>query len=89
MEEKKEVITEEQTEEIIVTEKKGFKQWCKEHPDIVLTFFGGVCTLAGGILKLVAMKSEYEDNVYTTIDDDVYKIPARKMKTAKRVSAKR
>ena len=70
--------------EIVLEEKKGgIKQWCKEHPDIVLTVIGGLFTLAGGIIKIIANKNEYEDHLFTTVDDEIYKIPSKKMKTAK------
>ena len=75
-------------------EKKGFKAWflekkesakkfCKEHPDVVLTVIGGVASIVGGALKIYANRSEFEDNLFTEIDGQVYKIPAKEMKTAK------
>jgi len=86
MEEEKIDVVEEVTEE----KKEGkFKAWCKKHPDVVLTVAGGLAGLVGGILKLWAVKSEYEDNLYTTVDEEVYKIPARKMKTAKHVTTRK
>ena len=72
----------------VVEKKTGFKQWCKDHPDLVVTFFSGLLGFAGGIIKLIAVKSEYDDNLYTTIDEDVYKIPSKKMKTAKKLTRK-
>ena len=77
-------------------EKKGFKNWfkekkekvldyCEKHPDVVLTLVGGLMSIAGGALKIYANKSEYEDYLYTISDEDhVYKVPAKKMKTASR-----
>lgn len=77
-------------------EKKDFKTWlkekkdkvkkfCSEHPDVVLTVVGGLASLAGGALKIYANKSEYEDYLYTISDEDhVYKVPAKRMKTASR-----
>lgn len=73
----------------IEVEEKGFKAWCKKHPDVVLTVFGGLCGLAGGILKLIAVRSEYEDNLYTTVDDEIYKIPSKKLKTARNVTSRK
>lgn len=68
------------------TKREAIKEWCKEHPDVVFTVFGGVCSLLGGVLKLIATKSEFDDNLYTTVDDEVYKIPSKKMRTAKNVT---
>lgn len=78
-------------------EKKTFKTWlkerkdkvkkfCSEHPDVILTVVGGLASLAGGALKIYANKSEYEDYLYTTADDEVYKLPAKKMKTCKKIT---
>ena len=75
-------------------EKKSFKErwierwdkildWAGEHPDVLLTVAGGIMSLVGGGLKLYATKSDFNDHLYTTIDDEVYKIPAKHMKTTK------
>lgn len=77
-------------------EKKTFKTWlkdkkdkvikfCSDHPDAVLTVVGGLASIAGGCIKLYCSKTEYDDSVYTTIDDQVYKIPAKGMKTCNQV----
>lgn len=79
-------------------EKKDFKTWwidkktkvknfCSNHPDVVLTVIGGLASLAGGALKLYANKTEYEDYLYTTVDDQVYKLPAKEMKTCKELKS--
>lgn len=77
-------------------EKKTFGVWfketkekvlnfCKEHPDVILTVAGGLMSVAGGALKIYANKTEYEDCIYTISDkDNVYKVPAKKMNTASR-----
>ena len=79
-------MEEEKVEIIVEEEKKTLKQrfvgWCKEHPDVLLTVVGGIASIVGGCIKLYANKSEYEDNLFTTVDDQVYKIPAKQMKTA-------
>ena len=76
----------EEAKEEVVEVKMGFKDkflgFCRKHPDVVLTLVGGVASLAGGIIKIIAAINEYEDNVFTTIDNEVYKIPAKHMKTA-------
>lgn len=82
--------------DVTVEKKKGFKErlsekydkvknFCSNHPDVCLTVLGGLASLAGGCLKLYANKTEYEDHVFTEVDDTVYKIPAKKMKTAKKL----
>ncbi len=77
-EEKVEVVEEEEKK----TLKQRFVAWCKEHPDVLLTVGGGIASIIGGCIKLYASKSEYEDNLFTTVDDQVYKIPAKQIKTA-------
>ena len=77
-EEKVEVVEEEEKK----TLKQRFVAWCKEHPDVLLTVGGGIASIIGGCIKLYASKSEYEDNLFTTVDDQVYKLPAKQMKTA-------
>ena len=78
-------------------EKKTFKQWleekkskakefCSNHPDVVWTVIGGFASLLGAGIKLYANKTEYDDYLYTTVDDEVYKLPAKEMKTAKKIT---
>lgn len=64
--------------------KTKVKDFCSKHPDVVLTVVGGFASIIGGCLRLYANKSEYEDYLYTTVDDEVYKLPAKEMRTAKR-----
>ena len=65
--------------------KAKAKDFCKRHPDAVLCTIGGIASLLGGILKIWSNKTEYEDNVYVTLDDgDIYKVPSKKMKTVKK-----
>lgn len=82
--------------DVTVEKKKGFKErwsekvlrfknFCSSHPDVCLTVLGGLASLAGGCLKLYANKTEYEDYLYTEVDDTVYKLPAKEMKTAKKL----
>ena len=82
--------------DVTVEKKKSFKErlsekfgkvknFCSDHPDVVLTVLGGLASLAGGCLKLYANKTEYEDYLYTEVDDTVYKLPAKEMKTAKKL----
>lgn len=82
--------------DVTVEKKKGFKQklsekvdkvknFCSNHPDVVLTVLGGLASLAGGCIKLYTSKTEYEDYLYTEVDDTVYKLPAKEMKTAKKL----
>ena len=71
-----------------LSEKKTrFKEFCSNHPDVVLTVLGGLASLAGGCLKLYANKTEYEDYLYTEVDDAVYKLPAKEMKTARKLKS--
>lgn len=80
MEEKNvEVINEEKQE--VSTKDKIFK-FCSDHADGLLGLLGGLAALASGILGVYVSKTEYNDNVFTTIEDDVYKIPCKRMKTA-------
>lgn len=62
-----------------VTKKDQFVSFCKQHPEGVLTVVGGLFTVAAGALKLIANKTEYEDNVYMIQNDKVYKLPAKEM----------
>ena len=80
MEEEKEII-----EEVVETEGwwTRVKNWCGEHPDIVLTLLGGACSIVGGAMKLHAMKNEYQDEVYMTDGDSVYRLPAKSMNSKK------
>ena len=75
-------------------EKKGVKEWllekktkakefAKEHPDVIWTLIGGAASILGGCLKIYANKSDYDDYLYTTVDDQVYKLPAKGMKTSR------
>lgn len=68
--------------------KNQFVDFCKQHPDIVLTVVGGLASLVGGAMKLVASKNEYQDEVYMTDGDDVYKLPARQVKSKKMTTVK-
>ena len=63
--------------------KNKFKEFCKQHPDILLTVVGGVFTLAGACINYATTKNEYKDNVYMTDGEDVYKIPAKSMNSKK------
>lgn len=65
-------------------QKNKVVNFCKDHPDVVLTVVGGLASLGGGIIKLYCSKTEYDDYVYTvTTDEEVYKIPAKQMRSAK------
>lgn len=79
-------------------EKKTFKQkladkwtsvkkFCEDHPDVVLTLVGGIASIAGAGLRVYANKSEYEDYLYTTVDNKIYKLPAKEMKTADKLQS--
>lgn len=81
-------------------EKKGIKEWlaekktsikdfCKSHPDVVWSLIGGAASILGGALKLYASRSDYDDYLYTTVDDQVYKLPAKGMKTSKSYRTKK
>ena len=79
MEEKVEVIEAEEK----VTFKTKIKNFCSNHPDVVLTVVGGFASILGGCLKLYANKSDYDDYLYTSLDDgNIYKLPAKQMKSA-------
>lgn len=67
----------------LVDKKDRAKQFCADHPDVVLTVVGGLASIVGGCIKLYANKTEYEDYLYTTDDKGtIYKLPAKQMKTA-------
>ena len=72
--------------EWFVDKKAKISQFCSDHPDVVFTVIGGFASLAGGCLKLYASKSDYDDHLYTTVEingrDEVYKLPAKHMKTS-------
>lgn len=65
--------------------KDKAKEFCSTHPDVILTVFGGLASLAGGLLKIYANKTEFEDTAFTTIDGETYKLPCKKMKTVKKI----
>ena len=72
-----------------INEKKTIvKEFCSKHPDVCLTVLGGFASLVGGCIKLYTSKTEYEDYLYTTVDDEVYKIPAKEMKTCNKIDKK-
>lgn len=65
-----------------VDKKNKVVKFCEDHPDVILTVIGGLASLAGGCIKLYCSKTEYEDYVYTvTTDDEIYKIPAKPVKS--------
>ena len=81
-------------------EKKSLKEWladkttkakefCVKHPEGCLTVLGGFVSLIGGCIKLYASKTEYEDYLYTTVDDQVYKLPAKEMKTCNKIRSEK
>ena len=78
----------EEKENWFVKKKTQFVDFCKQHPDIVLTVIGGIASLAGGAMKLAASKNEYQDEVYMTDGDDVYKLPARQVRSKKMTTMK-
>ena len=60
------------------------KTWFKEHPDVGLTLLGGVLSIAGAAVKIIGDRKEYDDNMFIVdSNDDIYRIPAKKMKTVK------
>ena len=63
--------------------KTKFLEFCRKHPDILLTIIGGTFSLAGAIVNYATTKNEYRDNVYMTDGDNVYKIPAKSMESKK------
>ena len=63
--------------------KERFFEFCRKHPDIILTIVGGTFSLAGALVNYATTKNEYRDNVYMTDGDDVYKIPAKAMNSKK------
>lgn len=62
--------------------------FCEEHPDVVLTVAGGFASLVGGCIKLYCSKTEYDDYIYSiTEENQIYKIPAKPVKTGKLITA--
>lgn len=70
----------------IIDKKNKVVKFCEDHPDVILTVVGGIASLAGGCIKLYCSKTEYEDHCYSMIDDKVYKIPCKEMKTMKNLN---
>ena len=70
------------------TKDKAVIAWnfCKEHPDTVLSVIGGLASFAGAGLQIYANKTEYEDSAFTEIDGETYKVPCKKMKTMKELN---
>lgn len=60
-----------------------FLNFCKAHPEGTLTVLGGLFTLAGGAMKLIAASREYEDEVYMVQDEKVYRVPAKQLQSKK------
>ena len=65
------------------TKKEQFINFCRRHPEGCLTVLGGLCTLAGGAIKLYTSRTEYEDEVYMVQDDKVYRVPAKQLQSKK------
>lgn len=65
------------------TKKDQFVDFCKRHPEGCLTVLGGLFTVTAGAMKLMAAKTEYEDNVYMIQNDKVYKLPAKELQSQK------
>lgn len=63
-------------------------KFCKEHPDTTLTLAGGLLTIIGGVVKIAVDKREYEDHVFVDVNDTVYKLPAKEMKTINKSSVR-
>ena len=61
------------------------KDFCVTHPDAMLSIIGGVLSLVAAGLDIYGNRVEYKDNVYTSIDDKIYKIPCKEMKTCNKV----
>ena len=73
-------------EEEKLTWKEKVKDFCKEHKDVLLTGATILASIGCGVMKIVANKREYEDNLFTEVDGEIYKIPAKQMKTAKNLT---
>lgn len=74
---------EEQKKSWFADKKDKFIEFCKRHPEGTLTVLGGLFTLAGGAMKLYAVSKDYEDEVYMTNGEDVFKLPAKAMHSKK------
>lgn len=66
-----------------VDKKNKFVEFCKQHPEGVLTVIGGLFTLAGGAMKIYSAAHEYEDEVYMVQNDKVYRLPAKQLQSQK------
>lgn len=89
MEEREEQVVEqmeiENDEEVSIIGK--IIQWFRRHSWIVPPLFGGIITIIVEGVKYQIRKSEYEDYLYVTSDDDeVCRIPARRLRSVKRQS---
>ena len=68
-------------------QKRKVVQFCKDHPDVILSVIGGIASVTGGCIKLYLSKTEYDDYIYTTtIDNEIYKLPAKPVKSAKMIT---
>lgn len=63
--------------------KDKFVEFCRQHPEGVLSVIGGLFTLAGGAMKIYSAAHEYEDTVYCVQNDKVYKLPAKQLQSQK------
>lgn len=71
-----------------VDKKDRFLDFCKRHPEGVLTVVGGLFTIAGAAMNMYTTKNEFKDNVYLIQDDKAYRVPAKEMQSKKIETAK-
>jgi len=74
---------EEQKKGWFADKKEKVVGFFRAHPEGTLTVLGGLFTLAGGAMKLYSVSKEYQDEVYMTNGEDVFKLPAKAMNAKK------
>ena len=86
-------------EELLMEEhikpKKWTKAWWNErfivklwhnHPEGCMNFLGGALTLAAAIVSAKVNKKAYDEKIYVNVDGDICQIPAKKMRTIKKLN---
>ncbi len=66
--------------------KRAIVKLWNEHPEGCMNFLGGALTLVAAIVSGKLSKSAYEDKIYVNVDGDICQVPAKKMRTIKKLN---
>lgn len=70
--------------EVEPTRWERFKGWCSDHAQMIVDLTVAAATMTAACITAVATKNSTNDALYTEVDDEIYRIPVRKMKTTKK-----